>query len=565
MSLSAVARANRYIKDVSSGKVLACKWVRLAVKRQQRDLERAKTDPSFPYRFDPSAANHVCDFIESLPHTTGRWAALRLLITLEPWQCFVLTTLFGWVSKATGKRRFRLSYLQVARKNAKSTLAAGVALYMLRYDGEAGAQVFSGATSERQALEVFRAAKQMVDRLAPFTRALALGTAARSVFHLASNSFFQPVVGNPGDGSSPHCAIIDEYHEHPTPALFDTMVLGMGAREQPLAFVITTAGDNIEGPCFLLAEECQKILEGVIEDETIFAILYTIDKDDDWTDPKVLIKANPNLGVSVDREALEQEQAQAARSANRQGSFRTKKLNEWIGARDGYFDMKAWADCAVPTLKLDAFAGAPCIVGVDLASYQDISAIKLFFPPQGERKAASFGFYHLSQKVHDEPTARHYQAWALDGLIQVHEGAMIDHTVIEAQILALRARFQVLEVTMDMTQANIMAQNLMNAGVMVTAFTQYAVNYTPPMKELKGWIDGHKLNHDGNRVMTWMMSNVTAKPDAKEQVFPRKSRMENKIDGPVALLMAVGAWLRLSALPPAPVDPYEARGILVFG
>jgi phage terminase large subunit-like protein len=562
--VSGVARAQRYVKAVLSGAIPACKWVKQAARRQQRDLERAKKDKSWPYRFDPDAANHACAFIEQLPHVSGRWAAERKLISLEPWQAFVVTCLFGWVHRVTGKRRFRQGYLQVARKNAKSTLAAGIALYMLRYDGEEGAQVFSGATSLVQAMEVFRPAKLMVDRLAPFTRALALETAAQSVFHRASNSFFKPVVGKPGDGASPHCAIIDEYHEHATSEFYDTMVLGMGAREQPLALVITTAGNSLGGPCHQMAQECQKLLDGVYDDDSIFAVIYTIDAKDDWTDPAVLIKANPNLGVSISREDLEREQAQAARDANKQGAFRTKKLNEWVGARDGYFNMRAWADCAVVGLSLDEFSGKPALIGLDLASFQDLSAVQLFFPPEPERDPATFGFYHLSQQVHDAASSQHYKAWALEGLIEVHSGAMIDHTVVQAQILGLRQRFRLLEVSMDMAQANIMAMNLMAAGVPVTQFVQQAVNYTPPMKQLLGWIDGGRFRHAGNPVMNWMMSNVTAKEDAKEQVFPRKEQPGNKIDGPVALMMAVGAWLRREATPEPPPSPYLKRGILVI-
>ena len=273
-----VAIADAYAADVAAGRILACKWVRLACARYGRDRAR-EADAAWPYRLDLAKAERVCRFVELLPHTKGKWAAQRQLLKLEPWQVWILVTVFGFVRKKDGLRRFRKSVKVVPRKNGKSALSAPVGLYMLAADGEFGAEVYSGATTEKQAWEVFRPARLMAQATPELLAQFGIQVNASNIHILANGSRFEALIGKPGDGSSPSCAIIDEYHEHDTPDQHDTMLTGMGAREQPLMWIITTAGDNLAGPCYDELLTGRKVLEGVLEDEELFFVEYTIDAE----------------------------------------------------------------------------------------------------------------------------------------------------------------------------------------------------------------------------------------------------------------------------------------------
>lgn len=554
-----VALAEAYVDQVISGRRPACKWERLACIRYRRD-RASEASRAFPYRFDAELAEKICKFIELLPHTKGAWAARRELITLPGWQCFILVNVFGWVHKTTGdrrpapvvptptRRRFQLAMTVVPRKNGKSTNSAGVGLYMLAADGENGAEVYSGAATEKQAWEVFRPAKLMAERTPALLRHYRMAVNASNINILATASRFEPVIGKPHDGASPSCAIIDEFHEHDTPEQFDTMLTGMGARAQPLMWVITTAGDNLAGPCFDQILTCRKILDRVIDDDEKFFIEYTIDEEDDWSSPEAIVKANPNLGISVSEEFLRARQREAIRNTREQGRFKTKHLNQWVNARAAYFNMQSWSGCYDPELNLEELKGRPCKMALDLASKQDIAALQLMFD-LGAGQFATFGRYYLPEDIIEQPGFDHYRGWALADppKLILTPGNMIDFERIEEDIEELRHTYTVEEITFDPAQATMLMTRLMAKGAVVSEFMQSAANFTEPMKQVAALVDAGKLAHDcgANDPMTWMMSNVTARVDAKDQVYPRKERPENKIDGPVALIMV----MRLMMLP----------------
>ncbi|HEY9815491.1 MAG TPA: terminase large subunit, partial [Candidatus Obscuribacterales bacterium] len=337
-----VERANKYCRDVVGGSIPACKWIRLACQRHLDDLAKSKRSEVYPYYFDHQAAERACKFIQAFPHTKGKWAAKGDSLILEPWQLFFICSLFGWKRTKDKMRRFRRAELWVPRKNGKSILAAGIGLYMLAADGEYGAEVYSGATTEKQAWEVFRPAKIMANRVGDFKSYFGVEVNASNISILENGSRFEPVIGKPGDGSSPHCAIIDEYHEHQTDELLDTMETGMGAREQPLLLMITTAGDNLAGPCYQMQLDAQKMLEGIYEDDQTLALIYTVDADDDWTSIDTIRKANPNYGVSVNDDFLEAKLAEAKNNSRKQSTFQTKHLNIWVGSREAYFNVQRW-------------------------------------------------------------------------------------------------------------------------------------------------------------------------------------------------------------------------------
>ena len=253
--------AEKYAKDVVAGKILVCKWIQLLAQRHLDDLAASKRK-DFPYKFDPAKAEKVAKFLQLLPHTKGKWGGKKQLIKLEPWQLFSVCVPFGWVRKKDGTRRYRTILVFVPRKNGKSIIGGGVGLYMFVADGEFGAEVYSGATTEKQAWEVFRPAKLMVERTDDLREHYGVDVNASNMVVLADGSRFEPVIGKPGDGSSPSCSVVDEYHEHQDSTLYDTMETGMGAREQPIMLVITTAGSSIGGPCHQLIRDSERMLEG---------------------------------------------------------------------------------------------------------------------------------------------------------------------------------------------------------------------------------------------------------------------------------------------------------------
>ncbi|MEF2551999.1 terminase TerL endonuclease subunit [Aurantimonas sp. A2-1-M11] len=537
---SYVGKANRYARDVVAGRILACKWVRLSCQRHLDDLAKQK-GKDYPYRFDAAKAEKVCQFLELLPHSKGEWARKGLKLQLEPWQCFKTAALFGWVRKRDGRRRFRKALILEPRKNAKSTWAAGVGLYMLTADGEHGAEVYSGATTERQAWEVFGPARLMAQKTPALQSAFGLSVNASNLHILGNGSKFEPVIGKPGDGSSPTCAIIDEYHEHDTDVQVDTMETGMGAREQPLLLIITTAGDNLAGPCFAAMEDAQKVLEGLVENDELFALIYTVDPDMDWTSDAALVMANPNLDVSVKGEFLRARQRDAINNPRKVGIFKTKHLNLWVQARDAYFNIQRWTESADPSLKIEDFAGQPCRIGVDLASTIDIAAVEITF--QHGDGYARFGRYYLPEATIEHGENEHYRGWEKAGWLTQTDGDMIDYVTIRDDLIGLTKLYQVEEIAFDPHQAMMMMSELSQEGVPVVEVRPLVLNFSPAMKQMDGLIRSRKIVHNGDPVFTWMLSNVVAKPDAKDNVYPRKNRPENKIDGPVAHMMALARWM----------------------
>jgi phage terminase large subunit-like protein len=538
-----VAAAEKYARDVIAGRVPAGKWALLACQRHLEDRRREKSK-AFRFKFDPKKANDVCKFVELLPHVKGRWARLDPkhpaagLLKLEPWQCFIVASMFGWLRKGTTLRRFRKASIYLPRKNGKSTTAAGLGWWMFSKDDEPGAEVYSGATTEKQAWEVFGPARQMALREPRLPEGTGTTVNASNMIRLSNASKFEPIIGKPGDGASPHCAIVDEYHEHPTADLYDTMLTGMGAREQPLLLVISTAGDNLAGPCYDDWLTVQKILERTLDDDTHFGIIYAADAEDDWTSEVALRKANPNAGVSVSIEFLQSQLRDAINNPRKQGIFKTKHLNLWVNARDAYINMQRWAECESADLTLDSMAGRPCYIGMDLASKVDIAALELLFPLDGGGYAR-FGKYYLPDETVQAPENDHYRGWAKSGLLTVTDGNIIDFNRILEDIEALATRFEVQALGYDPFQATMLVTELMNAGLPCVEVKPTVLSLSEPMKQVEALIRDRKLQHDGDPVMTWMMSNVVAKEDAKDNVYPRKDRPEKKIDGFVALCMAM--------------------------
>jgi phage terminase large subunit-like protein len=548
------AIALQYARDVVDGRILGSQWLIKACRRQLNDLERIGTDP-FPYRFDETRGAVVCRFIELMPHTKGKWARGGARIHLEPWQVFFLMVLFAWVHAETHLRRFTKAYLNVPRKNGKSIIAAGVGLYMFAADDEPGAEVYSGATTEKQAWEVFRPARLMAERTPEFLEQFGVEVGAANIHIPGDGSRFEPVIGKPGDGASPSCAIIDEYHEHETDDLLDTMETGMGAREQPLTLIITTSGTDLASPCYALQQDVLKVLDGAIENDRLLGVIYTIDEGMDWKSERAIRMANPNYDVSVSGEFLRAKIREAVQSARKQNVIKTKHLNVWCTARSPWMNMEAWKACGDPTLRDADFEGERCWIALDLASKLDIaSTIRIFRREiDGVAHYYAFGRYYLPEDRATDPDRQHYQEWMHRGLLTVTEGNIIDYGKIHDDIVDDGHRFEIAEITGDPWNATKTLQDLQKEGFTATEFPQTTARLSEPMKELealvlakKGDEPAPRFHHDGNPILTWMMSNVTVKPDAKDNVFPRKDRPESKIDGAVACVMGTARAMTAS-------------------
>ena len=556
--------AKRYAEDVRDGLILACLYVRQAAERHLRDLSQMGVE-EYPYEFDETRAADVCRFIELMPHTKGKWARRSECIILEPWQIFALSCVFGWLRKDNGFRRFRIAYIEVPRKNGKSQLSAGVGLYMLTADGDHGAEVYSGATTEKQAWEVFRPAHQMATRTEAFRTAFGVELMAKNISVPENGSRFEPIIGKPGDGASPSCAIVDEYHEHKTDDLYDTMLTGMGAREQPLMWVITTAGGDIAGPCYALRSDVVNMLAGTVPNDELFGVVYTIDEGEEWTAEASLRKANPNYDVSVSGDFLKSQVQGAMASSRKQAVCKTKHLNVWVMARDPWMNMEAWNRCADSTLSDADFEGQPCWIGLDLASKIDItSAIRLFrrdiegVDGQAIEHYYLFGRHYVPEAQVENPDRRHYQGWVNDGHLIATEGDVIDYDRIRDDVMEDSARFRIVNMGYDPWGATQLAVGLQQRGVPVVEVMQTVTQLSEPMKWIEALVLAGRFHHDGNPCMSWMVANVTARIDAKDNVFPRKERADQKIDGLVAALNA----MRVAMIEPEQTESvYKTRGI----
>jgi phage terminase large subunit-like protein len=577
--------ALQYAKDVVAKRKPACKQVRQACKRQLDDLVRFKAGDNLYW--DAALAGKACRFIERLPHVKGPKAKAGELIILEPWQCFIVTTIFGWRRKDTGGRRFRRSYVEVPRGNAKSTLSSAIALYCLTADGEEGPEVYSAATTRDQAKIVFGDAQQMMRKRRDFAAKLGVYVNQHNIICPVVNGSFWPLSRESGtmDGKNVHCAIIDELHAHKDRGIYDVIETGAAKRFSSLLWVITTAGSDTAGICYELRTYVHRVLDGVIEDDSQFGVVYTLDEDDDWTDPSNWEKANPNWGISVMPDAFAQLAKKAMQVASAQNNFKTKHLDLWVNADVAWMEMRAWDRCGDPDLSPELFAsGDPCVLALDLATKTDIcSKAKLFkkmhpkwtegctkhegagaldcevcYPPTAEHEAHYYLFvdnFLPEDAIHDGRNSQ-YQGWAIEGHLIETPGSVLDFGYVKQSIIEDFAQFNVREVPYDPWQTAQLAQELQEQqGIPVIEYRATVLNFSAPMKELEALVLQRRLHHNASPVMRWMVSNVVCHLDAKDNIYPRKEQPQNKIDGVVATIMALGRALLLD-------DPYSDRGFL---
>lgn len=540
-----------YAQRVVGGEEAAGQLEVAACRRLLADLERQGSD-DFPFVLDHAAGRRACQFIELLPHIKGEWARPVYIdgrlqyatLRLEPWQVFCEYQLLGWKHRDTGLRRFRRSYEEVARKNAKSTRAAARLLFLLTADGEPGAHCYSAATTGEQAREVFDVARNMAQRVPEFIARFGVTVGKHDITLPETASSFKPLnaEGSTLDGLNIHAAVVDEVHAHKTRAVWDVIDTADGARSQPLICGITTAGSDRSGICYELRDYSIKVLQGTVVDETWFAVIYTIDEGDLWHDPKVWRKANPNLGVSVKLDNLEAKCRKALSQPSAVPNFLTKHLNVWVSADSQWMDMLAWERCGNPELSMDDFAGEKCWIGMDLAEKKDFAALVLVF--QRGDEWTFFPRLYLNEDAIEQSGNAHLQGWARAGHVVVTDGNVTDFEVIASDLRDYCARFDVQEIPFDPAMSRYFATKLVEEGLPLVEIRQAPMFFTQPLIQTENLVLEKKLHHDGNPVMTWMVSNVEVSVSKFSGLkHPTKSRDENKIDGPVALFMGLGRAL----------------------
>lgn len=552
-----VEAALGYAQAVVAGEIPACKWTILACQRQLDDLEHEPGD-DWPWVFDPDRAARPCEFIELLPHIKGKWAREGRRIQLEPWQCFMLTTVFGWIHRDTGLRRFLEFYEEVPRKNAKSTIGSGLLLFMLSADGEHGAECYTAATTRDQARIVFDDARAMAERTPDLRTYLGVAIMQHSltVAHTASKAAPLAAEGSTLDGLNVHFALLDELHAHKTRAVYDVIDTARGAREQSLLGTITTAGTDRSGICYERRTHLTKILERVVRDDRVFGVIYSIDDNDDPFDPAVWAKANPNYGVSVMPDDLAAAAKKAEAMPSALNNFLTKRLNVWVSGESPWMDMRAWDRCGELALRdLTPYHGAKAWIGLDLAQKKDFAALSLVFEadflvpgPDGvyvpERKWCVCTRLYLNELAIQESGNAHLSGWARQGYVQVTDGDITDFDVVADDLRQLCRNFDVQEIAFDPALSMYFAGKLIEEGLPLVEITQRALFFTPPLIQVENLVLEKKLRHDGNPVMTWMVSNLVVKVSKFNELrAPTKERPENKIDGPIAMLMALGRAL----------------------
>jgi phage terminase large subunit-like protein len=551
------AIAARYCADVLAGNIPACRWVRLACQRQVDDLRR-KVSKDFPWHWDAARAARPCKFIELLPHIKGKWKTRT--ITLEPWQVFILTTAFGWVN-AEGNRRYRTVYIEVPRKNGKSALSSGVALYCLCED-EPGAEIYSAATKKDQARIVFEISRRMVNKCPGLKRRFGVESEKHRLFVDDAAKEYKPLSSDEDglDGLNIHCVIVDELHAHKSRAVWDVLDSATGSRQQPLVWAITTAGSNQQGVCYEQRGYVIDILTRRHDDDRYFGIIYSLDlatKDeqgnvipgDDWKDPETWPKANPNFGVSVlaaDFAALVRKAVQSARSQN---NVLTKRFNLWVNAAEAYYNTDAWLHKCARPVSLSDFEGEDCWIGLDLSSKVDVASKARIFRRYekdiiGGREIEQAHYYvfcehYLPDAVlesDENANQQHYTEWHGTGHLTLTPGPAIDYATIEDGIKEDCRRFSVQAVAYDPWNAEYLRQRLDAEGVPTIENRMGVQTMSEPMKESEALILASRLHHDGDPVLSWMIGNVVAKVDIKTNVYPRKEKPESKIDGAVAMI-----------------------------
>lgn len=527
-------RYNEYIDAVLSGQIVACKHLKLAVKRHVHDLEKK----GFPYYFDDKSAQCAIRFFCEQVHTKGKLARQKL--KPEPWQEFVLAMLYGWRRKDNNKRRFRRVYLQIARKNGKTFFASGVGLLDLY--NEPGAEVVSAATKRDQAKIAFTNAKNTV-KYSPVLSKM-YKVYAQSI--TCDDGKFEALSSDSKslDGLNVSCGIIDEYHAHKTDDLLNVIESSMGAREQPLIFIITTAGHELSYPCHEEYERVCKMLEGAkgYENDTYLGIIYELDKGDDPTNPKNWIKANPNLDVdgalSTDELMIELKNAQQKSSG--MAEFLTKRMDVWINNADSWIDTSHWSRC-IKRFSESKLKGLKCYAAIDLSKRNDFTALTFYFSLENGKVYAMHKFYIPREQIQRKMKTDSYliERWVKEGYITATPGEVVDYSYLYDDVVKASQLYDIQEIAYDRNLSELLIEPLADNFVMVD-FNQSITHMSEPSKDWESAVCGGFII-DNNPVMAWMVSCATIKTDVNDNIKvikPDSGKTSKRIDGVITSIMA---------------------------
>ena len=477
---------------------------------------------------------------------------------MEPWQHFILWNIFGW-KNADGTRRFRYVYVEIARKNGKTALSAGIGLYMLFADGEARPEVYSAATVKDQAKICFSDAVEIVKNTDLKNY---LDTYRNSIVYEMKGGMMKPLSSDYGthDGLNPSCGIIDEFHAHKDSGMFDVIKSAFGARRQPLMFIITTAGFNKNGACYAYRENVIKILRGINQDDTLFGIIYTLDSKEEWDNPKMWIKSNPNLGVSVSVDYLADQVQDAKNRPEAVRNVMTKNVNLWVDAEKTWILDDAWMRCC-GTTDPESLKGCACWGGLDLSNVSDITAFVLIFHENDMFQLLPF-FWIPEEKMLEKIKKENinYDLWVQAGYVKVTPGNVVDYDFVKADILQIIEVYDFQSTAYDRWNSSQTIIDLQNEGMECNPFGQGYGSMGAPTKEFEKLVLTEKIEHFGNPVLRWMLASTVVKTDPAGNIKPDKEKSVQKIDGIVAGIMALGEWM--TAQGDEDANPYNNRGML---
>jgi phage terminase large subunit-like protein len=548
----ALAYARRTADDPAAASIHA----RLACERFLRDHAEAGKDAR--WSFDETNAIRAMLFAQQMPNIKGPEGGKP--VRLMEWQKFAYANIFGFKEAGTDLRRFRQATVFVPKGNGKTTISAPLAMYMTFGEGEAGAEGYAAAVTRDQARILFDTAQHMVRRSPDMQREWGVGVLTNSIFQNSTASRFVPISSDAKalDGLNVAVAVLDEIGSHRTREVYDTLSTAMGKRSQPFLLSISTATSNASGIGKQVWDYLLRVLNGGQDDERLFGIIYSVDDTDDPWDEATWIKANPGWGRSVQPDAIRAIMRQARNNPAQEAAVRTRHLNVWVGADEALFSTRAWNACGDADLRLDQFEGRECHIALDLASKSDLAALVLVF--QQDEQYTVFGRFYLNEAAVLEARNPSYPGWAANDELIITPGNETDFAVIEADVVDLCRRFRVLSLAYDPWASTQLAQRMAAQGVPCVEFRSNTQNFSEPTKELEAAIRSTRIHHDMNGVLSWCVGNVVGHYDARGNVYPRKARPENKIDGAVALIMGIARCMTF-----APTrSVYETRGLLVI-
>lgn len=515
--------------------------------------------------YDEGLADYAVSFIECLCHTKGTWAGKPF--KLLDWQEQIIRDLFGTV-KPNGYRQFNTAYIEIPKKNGKSELAAAVALLLCCGDGEQRAEIYGCAADRGQATIVFDVAADMVRMCPALNKRCKILTSQKRILFTPTNSFYQVLSAEAYSkhGFNIHGVVFDELHTQPNRKLFDVMTKGSGdARMQPLYFLITTAGTDTHSICFETHQKALDILEGRKIDPTFYPVIYGAGDTEDWTDPKVWLRANPSLGETIGMDKVEAACESAKQNPGEENSFRQLRLNQWVKQAVRWMPMDKWDACAYPVNE-EMLEGRVCYGGLDLSSTTDLTSFCLVFPPEEEDEPYYvLPYFWVPEDTLDLRVKRDhvpYDLWNRQGYMETTEGNVVHYGYIEKFIERLGKRFNIREIAFDRWGAVQMVQNLENMGFTVVPMGQGFASMSPPTKELMKLVLEKKIAHGGHPVLRWNMDNIYIRTDPAGNIKADKAKSTEKIDGAIAMIMALDRAVRCGNDTSESV--YDTRGLLVF-